>query len=444
MNNYVELRKRFWEFELKNRLFEIKDKNGMPLWDIIRPVVYSQMLGSYEGLGKSIVRINSCQRLASLFNFVNYFLTHWNKKYLFFICSRNFDGRDYFDKIADGIIGSLNPNDLYIIESFGTERQKNYKYKRATPPLVGYVSRFLRITFDSKPIMDMLRDSFSDYTIKETSLQSSYKVFYSQYYFYKFLFKVKAVKKCFVVQNQFQKGLFAAATALNIPVFEFQHGEMTANHPAYSYPNSVNLIGKIYIPKVLFTFGKFWMSDCFFPGVEIRPIGNDYYSVEKDTQEYERYGVLVVSSKIHGDYLKELVKDILDNKQGEKMHFWYKLHPNEEDWYDTYVEFFKNYSNVEVVRGTQMIAELIKKSLFILVIESTAEFEALTLGTKVIIYKRGDYDYIDSLFDEKDVYQIDNDKEFLEVYNKYKEEKVHDYGTYFFQPFDKRILESYL
>lgn len=439
-----ELREKFFKFEEDNYLFDIKDNNGFLLWDIIRPLVFSQLIISGTGIpaarqktGKGIG-----VRLRQLIRFVVYFLTIWNRKYLFFLCSRNFDGKEYFDKIADASIRHFNLRDAYIIESFGSELQKDYRYGMATPPMVGLVRRYLKMDFDFDWLFTKLLATFPNSQLNPSAWISEYRYFYAQYYYYTFLFRLKRIKKCFVVQNQYQKGMFAAAKKMGIPVVEFQHGEVTANHLAYSYPLGLDLAEKIYAPSVFLTFGDFWMQDCNMPGVKIRTIGNDFYHVKKAELHKCEKDVLVISSMIHGEFLKELVLNVIEKKKRCDIKFYFKLHPNEFEQYEKYVESFKNHPSVEVISGTQMVKDLLSKVSFVVCVQSTVEFEALSAGVKVMIYRRGDYQYISSLFNEEGVYLIDNEEDFVDTYDSNKGSYIRDYSDYFFKSYSSQVIEE--
>ena len=137
-----------------------------------------------------------------------------------------------------------------------------------------------------------------------------------------------------------------------------------------------------------------------------------------------------------------MVRSLCNNEIGAQIRFYYKLHPSEEHLYDYYVREFDNLPNVEVIPGSNMIMELLSKVSFILTIQSTVEFEALTMGVKVMIYKRLDFDNIDSLFEEDGVYLMNNENDLLTVYQNFKNLRVHNYGYYFFRGLDSIVVDS--
>lgn len=440
-----KLREKFFKMERENNLFDLKDKKGMPLWDIIRPIIFIQLVNRKSGITTpgSHFNVSLIVRLRQLVRFLIYFFTIWNRKYLFFLCTRNYDGNEYFDRIADSSIKRFKKNDLYIIESFGTELKKGYRYGYATPPMVGLARKYIKFTFDVKNIKIILEKYFPEVDFNEKSWISGYRYFYAQYYYYSFLFHTKRISKCFIVQNQYQKGLFAAAHKIGIPVVEFQHGEITSNHFAYSYPAGIDIKDKIYVPTTLLTFGEFWLKDCYLPGVEVRVLGNNFYHIKNAEKKRFTSDVLVISSAIHGDYLSCLIIDTIEKKKSKNIKFYFKLHPNEFEKFDKYEELFEPYQNVEVISGTQMVKDLLEKVAYVVCIQSTVEFEALSMGVKVMIYKRGDYQYISSLFNEDGVFLIDNEDEFIDIYEANKYNKIKDYSDYFFAEFDERIIENY-
>lgn len=450
----IEIRERFNKFELNNRLFELKDSKGNPTWDIIRPAVFFDIFDSYfsessntdDDITMNVPLIKRLSyHLKRLFTLIVYFACHWNKKNLVLLCSRNIKNGEYYDKIADSLMDSIDLNDSFIVETSIYCSSNNYKYGSSLPMIESLLRHLVVRKLKIGDVLDKLSAEFPDVKWRREIIEDTYKRFYAQYYFYKIIIKSKNIGKCFLVQNGYQNGLYLAAQESGVPVYEFQHGEITKNHIVYSYPSLLTSSSNIYKPTAIFTFGDFWLKDCNYPGVNKVSLGNDSYHINRDpSKEDHSKNILVVSDMLYGKYLEPLVKRAVKANNLNDIIYYFKLHPNQENEYNDYVEKFKEYSCVEVVRSTEMISDYLAKVAFILAVESTVEFEALSSGVKVMIYKRGYYQYVDCLFKEDGVYLIDKETDLIDVYRNHLNDQIKDYGNYFFKGFDKELLKKYL
>ncbi len=449
-----ELTNRFFKFETESNVFEIKDAKGNPLWDIIRADVYFTIMRHYAPVHQSenhslfadSIKVNSLLfHIHRIWCAFIYFLFHWNKKYLIILCSRNVKDGKSFDKIADSLMEYVNSKHAYLVETYLNFVDNNYKYGNASTSIVDILRYIYANKFDSSKIVPILRKEFPDVHWDVDVMRNAYGRFYAQYYYYRFLIRTKKIKKCFLVQNRYHNGLYLAAKELGVSVVELQHGEITRNHIVYSYPESLQNDDNIYTPAAVLTFGDFWLKDCNYPCVDIKSIGNHFYHLPRITANNEKTkDVLVVSDSGSCMFLEQLVKEIIDNNPNNRIHFYFKLHPNQSADYRKFKESFNNYPQIEVIPSNRMISEFIRKVAFVLAVESTVEFEALSVGVKVIIYKRGGYQYLDAIFKENGVFLIDNTVEFMDVYNNHINDTVKDYASYFFKDFDLKVLKEYL
>ena len=60
------------------------------------------------------------------------------------------------------------------------------------------------------------------------------------------------------------------------------------------------------------------------------------------------------------------------------------------------------------------------------------------------MYKRGTYQYLESIFKEKGVFLIDNEDEFMDIYELHLNDEFNDCVNRFFKPFDPNVLSKYL
>ncbi len=433
--------KDFFDFEIRNNLFDIKDQKGFTIWESIRYSVCNQVVMKWET--HIINPTNNVSRffltLKQIVSFFVYLFLHRRADILFFLCSR--DKRDgvYYDKILDDVYDLSDKARCFVIESHNINVKEQYKYKgeSCTTIIVSLIKKMLkRKTFNAE-INGILATSFPGFSFDFNELQNDYQNFYAQYYFYRFVFKICKIKKLFLVQNGIQKGMFAAAKEYGVKVIELQHGQVSENHLSYSYPTEMaNIPNKVYTPDYFLTFGNFWMKNNVFPGVKIEALGNNFYSQESnmDSKEDVRKKILVISSFVHGDVLSHSVKEILT--KDDSFYFYFKLHPNEFVDVEKYETFFNCNKNVKIIRNEATVSDLLSQTEFVFLVQSTAELEALKNGKKVIVLKRIDYEVMDFVFSEKGIYLIDEPEEFIDCYNAHKNDKIETRND-IFQKFDK-------
>jgi hypothetical protein len=236
------------------------------------------------------------------------------------------------------------------------------------------------------------------------------------------IFRFKKPKVIFITQNGIQKGLFAAASKFKIPVIEVQHGVIDEGHLSYNYSKNIDYTGnKISLPSYFFTFSDFWGKDLFYAVKEIVNMGNSYFSLQNEIEisKIER-GLLVVSSDIFGENLKEL---IVDFSQKYNLPIFFKLHPNQYFQKEYYQDEFKDYNNVEVYTNNKTVYELLGLSSAALVIQSTALYEALHMKRLGIILRKQTYARHGHIFENSNVYLIDNANELFDALNNnYRED----------------------
>lgn len=424
----MEKRESFFNFELENKLFDLVDDRGLCPWEAVRYHVFNRVIyGNIHSAKPHTVRphyMDLIKHVINIFSFLFYVLSHFHRKILFILCSRDKKGGIYFDKISDQMYVL---SDLDNIMAFDTECHTNgYKYRGLTTNLT-FLSMLCRLPwhgYNFQAIIKVLKKNFPEEEIEKQELEGYYKEFVAQYYFYKYIFRFVGIKKVFMVQNGIQKGLFAAAKKMDVEVIEFQHGQISINHPAYSYPDnpSVNAT-KIYQPSKLLTFGTFWNKNRYYPGVENIVIGNDIYSVSRNlpnTGGNKR--LMVISNMGEGEMLAKCVKEITDIDKS--FFFYFKLHPNQYNEFPYYNILFKDNTNVEVISDEKSVNDLLVLSEAVLLAQSTVALEALREGRKVFVVKLGLYESMDFLFSEEGVYLINNSKDFINTYYSHSCERI--------------------
>lgn len=437
----IEFYQRFQTIERKFNLFDKKDNRGTVIWETIRYSVYTQISQGRAYLQNlPLPKTNYVTHIKDLIHFVKYFLHNRHKEILVISCSRDKKEGFAYDKILDSAIQSIGMKNCMILDT--CSRRNIYKGNCASTIGCSVFEKCICTKYDLGNYIEKIKNAFDEYKLNTDELKRAYKEFYGQYYFYRYLFLHSNIKKVLFVQNGIQKGLMKVANEKGIELIEFQHGQISNAHPAYSYPHEPNLNGIIYAPNKLFTFGQFWNNICHIPGCECISIGNDNFIMHtKSISNNKNKDILVVSSLVHGDVLADYVlsfaKDISD------IHFYYKLHPNEYHKVSFYKDKFKETKNVEVITNEINCTLLLQKVAYTLVIQSTVEFEALSQGVKVIVLEKLDYMALSCLFKEEGVYRVKDKNDFLEIYHKHIDDVIKPRND-FFAPYNEKVIKEFV
>ena len=435
----------FFVFELENGLFDIVDSRGLRPWEAVRYYVYNRIYSNREPVEKKTSP--SKITLKRLFHFIRrklfflvYILRHLNSPYLFLLCSRDKKDGFYYDKICGSSFEEGDKTKIFAIES--CVHDYNYKYAGFTceRSFFSVLLRCLSVDFDFILIKERISAQYPDFPIEIGDLENWYKEFLAQYYYFRFLFRLLGTKKMFMVQNGILKGVFAAAKEQGVEVIEYQHGQISVNHPAYSYPEKVDSL-KIYQPSKLLVFGEFWTKNRYYPGVKNIVIGNKFYFKKNDNQMdmHLKKRLLVISDKFEGKRLAKYVKSILE--LDTSFSFYFKLHPNQYSEFDFYQNEFHTYENVEVVSDSMSINELLSESEGILVVQSTVELEALRDGKIVFVVGEGAYEMMDFVFKEPGVYLINSAQDFVDKYSYVRNDRIMPRGDLFAE-YNNCVIET--
>jgi hypothetical protein len=435
--------KSFFEFEEKHRLFELKHKNIF-LWDIVRSDIYFKLLWT----SKDVITTEKRKTGKSVFfkeiSLFIYSIVFNKYNYLFFTASRSKDENQFFfDQNLQDLINQYP--DAKCFENYQREvvRLKNKKSTIFNPiNLIQTLGGLFYRNYDYADLANLINEHYKSFRITGKEIGTLITQFKIDFNFYYFVFKLKKPKVIFITQNGIQKGLFAAAKELNIPVIEVQHGIIDEGHLTYNYNRSINYNGgRVYLPTYFFTFSDFWEKEIFYPVKEILSIGNSYYfnSIYKARPLNAQEGILVVSSDVFGEQLKELV---LDFSRKSVIPIYFKLHPNQYYQKDYYINSFKEFDNVQVYTDEKSLHELIEISNAVLVIQSTAVYEALHLKRIGIIFKRQTFTRHKHIFSDKNVYLIDNSEELNDVFGcRFIEDTIDRFN--YFENFDIVKFEKF-
>jgi len=360
----------------------------------------------------------------------------------FFLASRDkAPSKKFYDKNALDALQLLKEN-VFLFETYyfdGIEYEYDVPSNAHCFNPILIFRRIYNILFykknDYSDLTEIIKKGLDiHYTNAEINLAiSNYK---ADCVFYKFLLKKKGIKRIFLTQNGVQKGLIATARTLGIPVYEFQHGIIDKGQLVYNYPAVVKQDSNISIPDCFFTFSDFWTRDLNFPAKKIVPVGNNSFaksSLSANTPVQDNV-LTVVSSDYFGQRLAVLIEEFVREQPNVKLFF--KLHPNQYSEVSWYRDSFSKVGNIEVVTNEYTIPELLAKSKGVLLIQSTAAYEALQAGRAVYILAESTYYRQDHIFDCKNVHLIYNVSDLKREWMQ----PLQQEETVFFNQFDSRLF----
>ncbi len=407
----------FFKYEVENDFFNEKTYDGLDYWDIVRHDVFYFLYEPYKEIGKvSDSSKNNLSKLASVKTLLK--LLFSKNKYIFFKASRN-NGKDIISKSYLQLL-----NDVIEIESIYIPNS-NYL---SIPNLYKFFSK----KDEKYKIANLLSKKFGINEIDiNRFIDSRVTKFKNDYFFYKLLFKLSKPKIIFMVQNGIQKAMFKAANELVIPIIELQHGYIGYVHPAYSYPENIDIkLIKPFLPKYFFSFSDFWTQNSFYP-VEKVTLGCSFLEFEQVTIKSE--DIVIVSANIYHDFLKKIVLNIAPIFKDKKIY--YKLHPNQFHHYQNIIDEFSQYHNIQVISNEISINDLFLKCDSTVIIQSTATYEALQNKVNVYLYKVADYETHQDVFEYVDLFDTSDDLIKL-IQENQNTKSVKDTPT-FFEPFNK-------
>lgn len=402
--NIFEFTEKFQAMEMDEKLFEMSTEDDIFYWDIIRYELFNTIFrdylrGSIES--KKVIVNNkfepSLKKILEIFrNVINDFVyLHNNKEspYVIFTCSRNLIAGEEKDIISEDYLKTIG-NRSFIIETFSTSRKiKNYKNTILT-----YRKKLYRLSrFKQKfPVNEIINDRFNiNIDLNEIINKKLYEFRIEKKYYQNLLEKINP-NAVFFVQNGIQKALIHSCKKLHIPLVEFQHGIINFCHPAYSYPNGIEkyLSKEIIVPDVLFGLSDYWIQNVNYPVKESISMGNSNFNKSGQPVEKERKEITFISANIYQGKIEVYLKTLLENSQDIIINL--KLHPNQYSELNDIIRKFSKYSNLNIYSNELSLDELFRRSIEVIVVTSTAAYEALQAGCNLgIIQDDSSYDIAD-------------------------------------------------
>lgn len=405
---------RFHRMELESSLFELGKENDLPVWDIIRYHVYREYYYPKEDAKRFFIpQTHKSSDYWYLFiNLLIFIYSMIFKRAKVVILSssryRNSTG-DYYDKSAIPIVQTAKEDGIVIEAILGKKTAYKYVYDFNNVFSRFFKSKALPRHYYEK-IQDALIKHLGENKISYEQIKGIYHEYYSDCFYYKWVFSRLKTKKLFIVPGN-PKATVHVARKLYIKTYLVQHAGIEFDEVDYSYPKGISKTSNVLFPDYLLTLGDYWCQGINVPTGAIIPVGNDFFC-SKPIENIDN-SILVVSTIVHGGELSRLTKELALLKPDLK--FVFKLHPNEYHYISDYEDIFSGCKNVVVLSDQVDTNSLIARAQLVLLIVSAVVYEALNQNKKVAIYKRINYERQLILSSLQNVYFVDSANEVLDL-----------------------------
>lgn len=203
---------------------------------------------------------------------------------------------------------------------------------------------------------------------------------------YSFLYKRLKVKRIFIVNREINLPAIYSAKKYGIISAEMQHGVTLG--PALLYSTQFD---SCLDPDYFLTFGEFWKGNHFGMPLEKQiNIGfaySDFLKKNMDHKEELSEYCLVISQPRIGSNIIENVLELAD--LNENMEFHIRLHPQER-LKDSVKQKIDSKINVSLVDNTRESSVVLLEYPYVIGVNSSVLYEALSLGKKVACFNYND------------------------------------------------------
>jgi len=378
-----------------------------------------------------------------LYSIIRLFLNVSKYKYLFLLSCRSVDdaGR-LFDSASDDVIKSCGSNHMLLDSKYEYYSKYSYDCCYSSPTFLFSHFTIKKYNFQFEELVKLIKSEFdlTDDLISTDLLNNVLSRYYFEKKFYKYLLKKHNIKHVFFIKNGSQKGLCAVAREMKVKITEIQHGAILFEHMNYNYPENIKTNQNIIVPDNMFVYSSEWFEHINFPSVEIVPVGNNHIAIDSKASSYNN-SILVVSSNIHGEILKNFITEIIETNKFSDVNFIFKLHSNQSLEKDGYYKYFNRFENVSVVFNEKSIKNLFLECETVLVIESTIIFEALQANKRILLLKSNRSCLYNNLFVNPNISLINSIRDFGLFYKN--PIKISENSIYFL-PFNRNLALKYI
>jgi len=423
--------------ESRYKLFSIAYKKRS-FWAYYRMYFYYCVTKDMDILDASNAKIVfSWRYIKRVFSIFNVFKMLEKKEYFVLEHPRgNSDNKDIYTDEYTKMIGR-DKCAFFSFSQNGTVRKSDEVIVLDLLKIVSKViSKFLYVFIKVPSHYSSFLDTFTQ--IDKDKYTKQYRRYYleyiCQYYFYRYLLKMKKTQKVLLVVSYYNMPLIAAAKNLQIHVTEFQHGVISPYHLGYHFPN---LIESNFFPDRLITFSPYWKDVVEYPkNVDIISLGNSYLSLEKMKIEKTAKSILIISQTTIGKKLETFLLNNIDDLSSYQIYF--KLHPNEFVLKARKYKALTKYININVVTDEWSITELQNICEYQIGIYSTAIYEGIEKECKTILLKDTGIEYMKDLINKNSVIVTEYNIKIIPILEKASKVK----NMIFFDSFDSARAEE--
>ncbi len=449
-----EFTNNFLQMEMNEKLFLTRMPNGDPFWDVVRYYVFishydevnepaqsrtpstsqvreSWLAKSYSLPPKLISTASQLARLARL----------RSTDFVAYTYSRNKD-------VSNTPIDFASDDAFQVLMEMGSilkvESQQNLLQDVNIAPLYRASASLFRwpagvkeyICDIAEAIAKAQRDYFgvSDPCLLKVMLMT-YRYYLIQRQIWRKILNRSRPRLVLMTQNGIQKGMIVEARKRHIPVVECQHGVINLMHPCYSYPASLHAGDGVLLPDALLLFSEYWKRQCRLPGTKTVVVGNSRFS-SAGAQSTRMGGVVFLDAGAFHKYLSPLAIE-LAHLMPERA-FIMKLHPTDVLDRAKVEKEYQGMPNIAVADMEKSCSELFADASDVVVIQSTASYEALDRGIPVHFFQRGGYMSHQDLFARPNVHLFSSTEELRGTLFKPVKESIPRY----FDDFDSTVFRE--
>lgn len=425
--------RRFMDIEEELDLFKFENALEPPWWDIVRydvmMKVYARIFGTYDGTAPVLpFAVRAFYKMTRLLLRVQleFRIRTQHNDVIVYRAPRLFRGGQRVDIAMDQVLG-VCPGRPLVIDTYPHRYDRRFAptdQLKVRPAMLDAVEQRVQEVFAVKVDLDhLVRHALADHELAVDHYRRL----------------LVRVRPRLILITGVDKALFRAARESSVTCIEVQHGLIHNAHPAYSYPSCVSAYGHSLVPDGLLTFSDTWLRNCHYPVRWSAAVGNDEFvrpvtGVSALTNE-----ILVITSPSYNDRLCEFMDAIAPLLPDR--NFKFKLHPIQSANKSEIEARLCHLPNVEVVRTDVTMAQALATASDVVLIQSTAAYEALQAGRRLVVIREFDSGAHADLFDLPNVHTV------IDVNGLYvalTSALCSIAPPVFFQPFDATLTRAIL
>lgn len=407
----------FFEMEVGERLFSYRTTAGEVLWDVLRfdqfSSLFDKLMSSAQGSGRHAAPAGRGAGIRQIPSKIRSTLGHLaairnlgRSDFLAYICSRYRDEKGgHIDfATADGCRELSAMGSVRRIESLpdvvgdlnvATILSSAFRLFRLPRTYRQELDHFSRVIADA----EARYFGISDVSAAQQA-RSTYKRHIIERRMWAAILDRVRPGLILMVQSGIQKGMLIEAKARRIPVVEAQHGVINLMHLAYAYPPEALPQESVLVPDALLLLSGYWEQQCRMPGTKMIAAGNNCFASDGNRSTRAGATVIIDAQPFH-NYLSPLVLELA--KRMPERRFIVKLHPHQIRDRESIKAEYRGVENISIIGVERSCGDLFCDVSDVIIVESTAAYEALDRGIPVHIYRRAGYRSHQDLFSQPDV-----------------------------------------